>query len=120
MTGQFQHGFEGLFPFVSWALPTDMERKIKRRSAATAQSKGFCDIILNLALATRAVLKPFNLARIAGADRTLLDVRLSLAECVTTIAMHEGPQAKYAIPAQRLEPTRYTGALADPYLRGLA
>lgn len=105
MTQQLPAGFEDLTPLIDWARPTEMERNAKRWSATLDESRRFYDTMLRRGPDALQYLDQFDLTDISGANRTLLDMCLALAECSATIEMYENPQPKYVFPISRFVPT---------------
>lgn len=112
MSASLPEGFEDLLPFIDWARPTEMERNAKRWSASLEESRAFYDTMIARGPAALQYLGQFELRDIAGADRTLLDMCLALAECSATIEMYGEPQPKYVFPIQRFVPTHDAWPLA--------
>ncbi|MDE8652008.1 hypothetical protein [Novosphingobium album (ex Liu et al. 2023)] len=112
MTAILPPGFEDLLPFIDWARPTELERNSRRWSASLEESQAFYDTMLGRGPDALEYLGQFALADIAGADRTLLDMCLALAECSATIEMYGEPRPKYVFPIARFVPTHDAWALA--------
>jgi len=110
-------GFEDLIPFIDWAKPTERERNDKRWSSSLGESQLFYDRMIERGPAALAYLDRFALSDIEGADRTLLDMCLALAECSATIEMYGDPRPKYVFPIARFVPTHDAWPLAGPGAR---
>ncbi|MGD9710934.1 MAG: hypothetical protein AB7V46_02560 [Thermomicrobiales bacterium] len=112
MTDKLPEGFDDLAPFIDWAQATELERNEKRWSATLEESRNFYDTMLRRGPDALEYLNRLPLAGIRGADRTLLDMCLALAECSATIEMYENPQPKYVFPIARFVPTHDAWPLA--------
>lgn len=105
---QLPEQFADLSPFLAWARPTEVERNSQRWSATLEESQAFYDAMLARAPAALEYLGQFPLHAITGADGTLLNLCLALAECSATIEMYENPQPKYVFPIARFVPVHDT------------
>lgn len=107
-TDQLPHQFADLAPFLDWAQPTEVARNAKRWQSTLQESRKFYDAMLERGPAVLEYLGGFTLDAISGADRTLLNMCLALAECSATIEMYENPQPKYVFPIERFVPVHDT------------
>lgn len=112
MERELPEGFEDLLPFLGWARPTERERNDKRWSSSLEESQVFYDTMLERSPAAFEYFGQRPLSEIDGADRTLLDMCLALAECSATIEMYGDPAPKYVFPISRFVPTHDAWPLA--------
>lgn len=112
MVTMLPEGFDDLLPFIDWAKPTEFERNSKRWSASLEESRLFYDAMIERGAAALDYLGRLPLDEIGGADRTLLDMCLALAECSATIEMYGEPRPKYVFPIARFCPTHDAWPLA--------
>lgn len=117
MTHELPAGFEDLLPFLAWARPTEAERNARRWSATMEESQQFYDAMILRGAAALEYLGQFELGEIEGADASLLNMCLGLAECSATIEMYENPQPKYVFPIERFVPMHDTWVLTATGVR---
>lgn len=113
MTNQLPDAFQDLMPFIDWAAPTEMARNAKRWASTMEESRAFYDAMIQRGPAALQYLGQFPLTEIQGADLTLLNMCLALAECSATVEMYENPQPKFVFPIQRFVPVHDGWSLAQ-------
>ncbi|WP_408587638.1 hypothetical protein [Novosphingobium sp.] len=105
---QLPEQFADLVRFLPWARPTEVQRNDQRWSSTLEESQAFYTTMLERGPAALEYLNRLPLHDIRGADRTLLNMCLALAECSATVEMYENPQPKYVFPIARFVPVHDT------------
>lgn len=96
-------GFEALEPFVAeWALPTQIERERRRRSAPPEATRTFYDAMVAHMEAAIGHLNGFDLHAMPEPERRLLSLTLSLAEIAPHVELYRGdPRVPFSFEEER-------------------
>lgn len=104
MTTVLPAEFATLAPFSSkWALATELERGIERRRSSAVELKAFYDAILPLIPSILKRADRYPVGKIAGADRDLFFMAMSLVEIAPHIEFYKGnPLVPFAFQENRM------------------
>jgi hypothetical protein len=97
-------GFEDLMPFVDWALESERERNARRYASDMNEIRRFHDTMAARAEAAIAYLERKRPENFTQADRTLLNMLLSLAEVAPAVTFYDSPQVAGGVDPKRVVP----------------
>ncbi len=90
MTGILPQEFAELQPFAGkWAKPTEYERAAERRTATPEQLNAFYDAVLLRLPEILERIDRYPLGEVAGGDRPLFHMALSLAEIAPKVELYK-------------------------------
>jgi len=98
--------FEDLTPFVDWALESERERNAKRYASEILEIRRFHDAMVARAEAAIAHLDGKGSENLSEADRTLLNMLLSLAEVAPAVTFYNSPQVSGGVDPKRVVPSQ--------------
>jgi len=96
--------FADLAPFIDWALESERERNAKRYASEMIEIRRFHDAVVARAEAAIAYLDRKRLENLDKADRTLLNLLLSLAEIAPAVTFYDSPQVTGGVDPKRVVP----------------
>ena len=96
--------FSDLEQFIDWALPTERERNLKRRTSPYAEIKALYDSVLPRIEAIIGYLNQFPLDQMPEEAGRLLNITLSLAEVAPAVEFYQQPEVVDGFPADRFIP----------------
>lgn len=96
--------FEELAPFVDWALESERERNAKRYASEMLEIRRFHDAMVARAEDAIAYLDRRGPENLDEADRTLLNMLLSLAEVAPAVTFYGSPQVSGGVDPKRVAP----------------
>jgi hypothetical protein len=96
--------FADLEPFIDWALESERERNSRRYAAEMTDIRRFHDAMVARAEAAIAYLDRKGLENLDDADRTLLNMLLSLAEVAPAVTFYNSPQVAGGVDPKRVVP----------------
>lgn len=104
MTEMLPQEFAELQPFAGkWAKPTEYERAAERRTATPQQLGTFYDAVLPRLPEILERIDRYPLGAVAGADRLLFHMILSLAEIAPHVEFYKSdPHVPFAFKEERM------------------
>lgn len=96
--------FSDLEQFIDWALPTERERNLKRRTSPYTEIKTLYDGVLARMDAIIGYLNQFPLDQMPEDAGRLLNITLSLAEVAPAVEFYQQPEVVDGFPAERFIP----------------
>ena len=104
MIANLPKGFEDLQPFVEkWALPTEYERAVARRSSRPDELKAFYDAICPRLQEILSRVDEYPLGKVEGNDKYLFYLALALAEVAPHVEFYKNdPNVPFAFDEERM------------------